>query len=174
MGQTWIFLMSILLGAALGVCYDIFRVLRVAFYHPTALVVVEDLLFSAICAISTLLYLIYADCGEIRMFILIGELLGFILYYCTVGMLVIGAAKGIVAVIHWILQMLCRTIMLPILRAGRTMQKFLHKILLLPADWLKRKVENSNLHLKKHRSLVYNLKKRLLCMRQNKNKKEQE
>ena len=45
-GQTWLFLLSIALGAGLGVCYDLFRILRIALPHPTLAVLAEDLLFS--------------------------------------------------------------------------------------------------------------------------------
>ena len=65
-GQTWIFLGGILVGAALGVCYDLFRVVRLAVPHPAALVAVEDLVFFCVCAAGTFLYLLgraMASCG---------------------------------------------------------------------------------------------------------------
>ena len=42
-GQTWTFLGGILLGAVLGICYDLFRVARIIISHPPALVAVEDI-----------------------------------------------------------------------------------------------------------------------------------
>lgn len=98
-GQTWIFLMSVALGAALGVLYDVFRIVRIAVRTPPAVVLVEDLAFSIVCTTATFLFLIGADKGQLRMFLLIGEASGFALYYCTVGTLIIGAARGIIAVV---------------------------------------------------------------------------
>ena len=77
-GQTWIFLMSVALGAALGVLYDVFRIVRIAVRTPPAVVLVEDLAFSIVCTTATFLFLIGADKGQLRMFLLIGERLTFV------------------------------------------------------------------------------------------------
>lgn len=92
-----LFLLSVPLGAALGVVYDCFRVLRVLFppaAKPKA-VFAEDVIF----------WLIYGFCvfccgavfarGQVRFFIVFGSLLGFVLYLLTVGSVVIGIIRGI-------------------------------------------------------------------------------
>ena len=49
-------------------------------------------------------------------FFLIGELVGFSLYHCTLGALLIGAAKGIIAAIRWLFGLIYRVFVAPVLR----------------------------------------------------------
>lgn len=158
-GQTWLFLLSIALGAGLGVCYDLFRILRIALPHPTLAVLAEDLLFSVICAGATFFYMLAADNGQIRIFVLIGEGVGFLLYYCTIGALVIRVSKGIIRVVRWVLRTLWRIFVAPIVhlleKAGRFGRKILHKSSII----LKKQAKNLNIPLKKRRKILYNLKK---------------
>lgn len=173
-GQTWMFLMSIVLGAALGVCYDVFRIIRIAVPNPPAVILVEDVTFSLICAGATLIYMIAVDCGEIRVFVLIGEVVGFALYYCTIGTLVIGAAKGIIAGIRWLLHMLWKIFIAPVVRIIKKIAAFFTKRFQNMAFCLKNKAKKSNMHLKKPCHILYNLKKCNHGKRRNNNVKEQE
>ena len=76
-GQTWLFLLSVALGAALGVCYDVFRILRIAFRHPSLAVLLEDILFSLAAAGATFAFLLTTGNGQLRAFFLIGSWWGF-------------------------------------------------------------------------------------------------
>ena len=78
--QVVFFLQSMLLGAALGVFYDVFRILRLAFPKGKVVIFFQDLLFFCTAAVATFVFLEYAQSGEIRLFIFIGEILGFVLY----------------------------------------------------------------------------------------------
>lgn len=153
------FLWSIALGAVLCVFYDVFRVLRVAVRHSAAAAAVEDILFALVCAVATLLYLIRADCGEIRIFVLVGELIGFVLYYLTVGALVIGAARGIISAVKRVFSFIWRTVFAPITRLLEKIRLLIMKKQRNIAICLKKRAEICNMHLKTHRDLRYNLKK---------------
>ncbi|MEM1485950.1 spore cortex biosynthesis protein YabQ [Oscillospiraceae bacterium PP1C4] len=172
-GQTWMFLMSIALGAVLGVCYDVFRILRVAVDHPPFAVVIEDVIFSIICAVATFLFMISVDSGQVRVFVLIGEGVGFMLYYCTVGVLIIGVSKWIIGIIRSIFTFLWRIFVMPILRLMSYFQELLSKNTHHFRLYLKNKVKNSNIHLKKGSHLLYNLQERLLRKKQKKNAERQ-
>lgn len=145
--QTWEFLLAILLGAALGVCYDIFRIVRIAVVNPPALVIFEDIIYALVCASATLCYLISISDGRLRIFVLIGEVLGFVLYYCTLGVLVLKISKGIIgfikAVIGWIWRVLC----LPVIRLLRWVVRFFIKAAGNPLNNLKNKAKSVNKHL---------------------------
>ena len=65
--------------------YDLFRILRIAVYNPAPLVMAEDILFGGVCAVVTFLVRIAENHGEIRYFILLGELLGALLCYYTLS-----------------------------------------------------------------------------------------
>lgn len=153
------FLWSIALGAALGIFYDLFRVARVAVRHNAIAAAVEDVVFALACAAATLLYLIRADCGEIRLFVLVGELIGFVIYYFTVGALVIGAAKGIISAVTKFFYWIWRIFFAPVERfLEKTGAKFKKKQANF-AICLKKRNKFCNLHLKTHRDLLYNLRK---------------
>lgn len=173
-GQTWIFLMSAALGAALGVFYDVFRIVRIAVRTPPAVVLIEDLVFSIVCTAATFLFLIGADKGQLRIFLLIGEAVGFALYYCTVGALMIGAARGIIAVIKKVYMFFWKLLVAPILRLLKKIRLFLGKIMKRLAICIKHPAENSNLPLKKNSRILYNLRNRLHRCGQRKKKEKQE
>lgn len=159
--QTWMFVMSIALGAALGVCYDVFRILRIALRHPTGVVLAEDILFSVVCAAASFLYMLSADRGQLRVFVLVGEVVGFAIYYCTIGTLVIGLSKRIIAAFQWLLCQLWRIFIAPIIKIMRHIYGFFHQMQKKSTVYLKTAVKNSNIHLKRSGHVLYNLRKRL-------------
>lgn len=156
--QTWMFLASVALGAALGACYDVFRILRIAFPHRSAAVVAEDILFFALCAAATFCFLLAAGDGQLRAFVLIGEAIGGILYYCTIGVLVIGMAKWIIAAIKWVLNTIWRIFIRPVWNVIKKIAGFFRKKVGNTANCIKSRVKTSNSHLKNHSQILYNLK----------------
>lgn len=156
--QTWMFLASVALGAALGVCYDVFRILRIAIPHRSAAVIAEDILFFALCAAATFCFLLAAGDGQLRAFVLIGEAIGGILYYCTVGVLVIGMAKWIIGAIKWVFSTIWKVFIRPVCNLIKKIARFFRKALGNTANCIKSRVKISNSHLKNHSRILYNLK----------------
>lgn len=157
-GQTWVFLGGILVGAALGVCYDLFRVVRLAVPHPAALVAVEDLVFFCVCAAGTFLYLLGAGYGQLRGFILVGELVGFLLYHCTLGAVAIRVFGVVLAWLGRFLRLLRRLTWDPAARLLRWMGRLVAKVARIPGNYLKSRGKNSRIPLQMHRGVLYNLK----------------
>lgn len=159
--QTWMFLLSILVGAVLGVCYDAFRILRLAVQHPSGVVVIEDVLYAVICAVVSFGYLLVMDCGEIRLFVLVGELIGAVLYFCTLSVLLIAVSKQIISAIKWFFTQLYRIFLAPIVRFF----KYIFGKITLSYDFFAKRVQNkvktSQNHLKKPNCLLYTLYKQL-------------
>ncbi|MDD2956064.1 MAG: spore cortex biosynthesis protein YabQ [Oscillospiraceae bacterium] len=114
--QTLIFLQSLLLGAALGALYDIFRVLRLAAPAPPALVCAQDLLYSLLCALATFWFMMQSVYGQVRFFVLIGEAIGGAVYHVTVGAAVVKAAQAVFSAVERALRLLCRAILAPLYR----------------------------------------------------------
>lgn len=94
--QCMFFLVSVLLGAAIGVFYDAFRIIRIAFRHNAVTVFFEDLLFCAVTCIALILMIFCANYGIVRWFSLFGCAGGFSVYRETVGRAVVGAAQLII------------------------------------------------------------------------------
>ncbi len=98
--QTSVFFRSLLLGAVLGCLYDFFRITRLAFIIPSLLVLVEDLLFFLFSTIILFGFMLENSYGQIRYFILLGVLLGWTIYYFSVGALVMKCSAGIIRILR--------------------------------------------------------------------------
>ncbi|WRS28909.1 spore cortex biosynthesis protein YabQ [Oscillospiraceae bacterium MB08-C2-2] len=152
--QTITFLQSLLIGAALGVLFDFFRISRVAAPLSNGIIFAEDMLFFLLCGVVTFGFMMQQVDGQIRFFILVGELLGFILYYFTAGRLVMNISKVIIRVIKAILRFIYRFIIRPI---WWLVYHFV-KIILMPFGYLK-------IILKKCiKALKYRLKTRVVLL----------
>lgn len=85
--ETLVFLRACVLGAALAVVYDLFRVLRMIIrWHPI-LVGIQDVIYFVFAAVITFSFLMAFHDGQLRVFILVGELMGGVLYFFTVSIL---------------------------------------------------------------------------------------
>lgn len=83
--HTQLFFYSCIIGILLGVIYDFFRVFRIVFPHNSFLVMLEDIIFSLIYIIIIVAFTSAFARGEFRMFYIFGNILGFILYFFTLG-----------------------------------------------------------------------------------------
>lgn len=122
-GQTTMFLYALLLGGVIGVVYDIFRVSRVAFRLSWLLVLLQDLLFFFLSALLLWRYFLLQSSGEVRIFAVLGVLLGWVIYFFTLGRLVMGFAGIILRGIA----RLARAILTPVRKTIIQIKKTLHK-----------------------------------------------
>ena len=113
--QTWLFLWSCVLGVFLGIVFDILRVIRIIKKHSSVAVFIEDMLFIIFSSICIFIYIMQQARGEIKYFIFLGALLGFILYIVTVGNFVVNIIKKIVLFIKSILYKIYVTVIKPVL-----------------------------------------------------------
>ena len=94
--QTQQFLGSLLLGAALGMVYDLFRVGRRSFSPPAWAVFSGDLCFLLLAGGVLLRYLLERCWGEVRGFVVLGAALGFFCYCLTVSGWVVALLSALV------------------------------------------------------------------------------
>ncbi len=167
--QTLIFLQSCLLGFFLGILYDFFRILRMAIKSNGIIVFIEDFLFFILAAIITFSFMISNTHGQMRIFVIIGELLGAIIYYFTLGKLVIKIADKILTFIKKIIIFIFKLIILPIIKIIIKLNKLLFKIILKFKIKRKKIKQNNEYNLKKKKILLYNL-----IRKKNKNNKNLE
>ena len=135
--QTIIFLQAILMGAVFGAVYDLFRIFRIAVPLPAGVIVAEDVIYFAFCGFMSFFLAMTVNFGQVRFFILLGELLGFLLYYLTLGVLVMKCAQQIIAFIRWI---------------GKKVAKIFGKL----GKNAKKAVQKNRKHLQTRRILLYN------------------
>ena len=94
--QAIAFLWSAVLGGALGAVFDAFRILRILRRkNPWFLVFLEDLLFCFIAAVATAYVFSRIYYGQVRLFLLVGQGLGFLIYRLTLGSLIGMSARAL-------------------------------------------------------------------------------
>lgn len=85
--QLLCFVFSLLCGGALGLFYEILRLLRVAFHSRKIFVFFCDVLFMVVFAFVSVLFSICYSRGNTRYFIVAGEVLGILIVRFTLGRL---------------------------------------------------------------------------------------
>ena len=88
MSQVMIFLFSAVLGAVLSLLFDFFRVCNALLKVNLKRIFFEDVLYFVLSAVITFLYMLVTNMGEIRFYIIWGEVLGWIIYRITIGKLI--------------------------------------------------------------------------------------
>lgn len=163
--QTRSFLYSCGLGAMLGVFYDLFRILRIAFPTRRWAVFVQDVIYWAACALLSYLFLLTQSDGVVRVFLLVGELLGATLYRYTLGRLVMRVAEALIAAVKAVLRFLYRYLFRPIWRLFYNLISLLMKPVRFTGRNLKKTGQRLKFRLKVRRILLYNHYKGLLRKR---------
>lgn len=72
-------------GLAIGILFDIFRILRKSFKTSNLITYLEDISFGILSFIIFIIVLLKYNNGEIRNYVIIGLLLGITLYICTIS-----------------------------------------------------------------------------------------
>lgn len=101
--QAFAFLWAVVLGGGLGGVYDIFRVVRILRGRDRPILVfLEDLLFALIAALATASCFTWTNFGQVRLFLLVGEGLGFALWHYTLGVFIGAVARWVARFLRWI------------------------------------------------------------------------
>lgn len=101
--QISVFLMSCLIGGVLGFIYDIFRISRIAIKTHRIAIFIEDVVFFVIVTIMSFTFIIVENNGEIRGLLIIGEVIGAIIYFYTISVILLKSSKIIIKFLKWIL-----------------------------------------------------------------------
>lgn len=83
--ETMVFLLSVLHGAGLALCYDLIRAVRRAFAHSLALISAEDFLYWIAAGFLTFCFAFFHTDGVIRGYMAAGIAIGVILYHFSVS-----------------------------------------------------------------------------------------
>lgn len=150
--QTLTFLLSIPAGAVLCLFYDIFRIIRLSRNTSAVGVFFQDIIYFSISAFFTFCFLIVRCSGEIRGYVLLGELLGFLICRCSLSALVLTAAGSV----HRFLRRLIRLLLRPICALGRLIGKIVKPVGRFMKKILKIMRNRTKKLLKAPGRLVYN------------------
>ena len=138
MKELYTFLIFILTGLAIGILFDIFRILRRSFKTKDFITYIEDILFWIFTGIILLYSIFTFNNGELRGFVFIGVLLGIILYILTLSKYLIKICvyavniikKIIIFPIKLLANLVKKIFIIPLNKIIVTIKKYLKKIIL--------------------------------------------
>ncbi len=146
--QAIAFLWAVVLGGGLGGVYDIFRVVRILRGRDRPLLVFwEDLLFALIAAIATASCFTWTNFGQVRLFLLVGEGLGFMVWHCTAGVFIGVVARWVARILRWFERIF-----------GQIFKKFLvfsKKLFIFLKDWYKIRMLKFKERRKSHENKIH-------------------
>lgn len=154
--ETAVFFESVLLGAILGICFDVFRILRITIPSSKAAVFIQDILFFVIIAAASFYFFVTFNEGIVRGYLLLGELLGFIIYYCTIGSLVFKAAEWIISWLKRILGFVFRVVLWPFFKFFKLIKWLFQPFCKIIGDCAKKIKKTLRKPLLSKRVLLYN------------------
>ncbi len=155
--QLSIFLSSLGLGFLLGILYDIFRAIRLSFTNSKIAVVIFDLLYFFCFGLFSFLFILALNKGEVRSYIIAGEIIGAFFYYISFGIAAIKFTDFLVTVFKRFYRFLFRIISTPFRLIKRFFSHLSGKLQTLFKKTEKNSKKMRKKHLPKLRMYVYNL-----------------
>lgn len=154
--QTKSFLFSLGIGTLLGLSYDLIRIIRLTLTRSRIFLYISDFIFSLLCAVCTFLFCLTQTNGEIRFYIILGEALGFLVYYFSFGIIAVKYTKRTVDSIKSMFRRIFSILFSPIFR----LFDFLSKKITIFARKISKKCKTgrffSRKPLQNDRNVVYN------------------
>lgn len=155
--QMLIFLASLGVGFLLGVLYDFLRALRLSFTRGKWSVIIFDLLYFFMVAFLSYIFILASNKGEVRSYIIIGELLGAVFYYFSLGIAVIKLTDRFVSLLRRFYKYVFNIISFPFRLLKRLFQKVFGKLIIFLKKSRKKSQKIQKKVLPKWRVYVYNL-----------------
>ena len=149
-----LFGLSCLFGAALGTVWDVFRTARLLLPHNGLLVALEDIAFLLFYGIFLSAFAVSAAHGEMRLYYVLGNAAGFLLYLVTLGSIVSAAMKKMLLALKTVF---C-VITAPFRRAFVLLGKKVCVKFVGTSKVIVQKIKKSGILLRKSSGLMYNKK----------------
>lgn len=83
--QTRLFLLSCGMGFLLGILYEVFRLLRMMFSAKKKSIFIFDIVYSLLATFVSFVFILTANRGNVRWYIIFGIAAGWIIYYFALG-----------------------------------------------------------------------------------------
>ncbi len=168
--QLAIFALSLGLGFLLGVLYDIIRALRLSITKSKIVLIICDIVYFVLFGIISFLFILALNKGEIRFYIIIGELIGAFFYYISLGTAVIKITNKAVSLLRKFYTLVFKIISAPFRGLAKVFSGIFKKLRKLFKKTEKKSSKTRKNLLPKARLYVYNLFGILLAGRFNSKK----
>lgn len=113
--QCSVFVLSVAVGILIGFWYDIFRIIRKSFPAGTVFVFIQDCIFWIVAAAATFLFVFDKNSGQVRAFILLGEIGGALIYFFTASRPIVFVCVKVIYFIKKIFFFIFKIIAWPVL-----------------------------------------------------------
>ena len=127
--QTKVFMLSVGMGFILGILYDLFRIIRLIITDKPRAFVIQDILYVAVSAFLSFLFLLSVNNGKVRLFELAGEVLGWLIYYFSFGSVAIRFGDKLISAVKNFLKFIFRILIHPVVTLVLKIIKFFKKII---------------------------------------------
>lgn len=101
--QAYIFMAFSIVGVTIGLLFDIFRILRKTIKTNDIVTYLEDILFWLLTGIIIIISMYYFCDGQLRFFMVIGIILGTVIYILTISRYVIKVSVFIINLVKRII-----------------------------------------------------------------------
>ena len=150
--QTSLFLIFTIDGVLIGIIFDIFRILRKTIKTSDFVTYIEDFLFWIITSIILFYSIFTYNNGELRFFMFLAVILGFVLYLCTISSYLIKINVKIINVIKRIFLKLFEIIYKPLIKTVKILKKVIFKPILFVIINIRKNIKNIKNRLKDKKS----------------------
>lgn len=140
--QTSLFLIFTIDGVLIGIIFDIFRILRKTIKTSDFVTYIEDFLFWIITSIILFYSIFTYNNGELRFFMFLAVILGFVLYICTISSYLIKINVKIINVIKRIFLKLFEIIYKPLIKTFKILKKVIFKPILFVIINIRKTIKN--------------------------------
>lgn len=155
--QTLLFLEALTVGFFLGLFMEPLRIYRMMARPGTVAVFFQDVIYWFLCAVCSFVFILTVNSGQLRIFLVIGIVIGMTVYFLTIGTLIMKASKAITAFVFRVLRFLNRKVTYPVTQAFEKTKKNAMKTANKLRAYNKKIQNNVNYRLKHNRVLLYNL-----------------
>lgn len=125
--EAMFFGISVVVGMALFLLYDFFRILRRIVKHSILWISIEDIIYWLICTVTVFLLLYHENDGRIRGYALGGILIGMGIYYLLLSRFFVKINVFIIKKILGIIKKILSVIFGPFIKYGRKILVFIRK-----------------------------------------------
>lgn len=154
--QTGNFLWSLGFGFSIGLVYDAVRTLRLLFSNGKKAMLTADILYSVFAAFATFLFSLTVTQGRLMAYILFGELLGFFIYYFSLGVFAARLGEKLAQALRRFSFGLARVLSRPFRWAFARIKGAFAKISQKTRVKAKKAAKKSKYHLQVCRQMLYN------------------
>lgn len=112
-GQASLFVLTVGVGFFIGFVYDVFRIIRKTFKHGNWLTQLEDIIYWLLVSFVMFYFMLNKNYGEIRLFSILGAMIGMLLYFLTISAWIIKISVAVISFIKRVLTTTLKLILFP-------------------------------------------------------------